>query len=141
MREIRLHGRYGQPVAKLANAIGKHAMMQGKHVQIFSSFTAVRPGGPMHVVLRTDDAPIRRRSANATNPDIVIVLDNSLFSVIDVTSGMNPGGTVMALGVDGSVLGEKGKQFLFASLAPYLQSCGERIETGLINSLADKQVF
>lgn len=142
MKEIRLHGRFGQPVAKLATAVAKHAIEKGKHVQMFNSFAAFRPGGPMYAVVRTGDEPIRERSANTVKPDVVMVLDNSLFAAVDVTKGLKPGGTVMALGVDSSVLGDKAGQFTFVALDSFLKSrsIGD-IEEGLISSLETQQVF
>ena len=83
MCEIRLNGRFGQPVARLASAIAKKAMANGKHVQVANAFAPFRPGGPMNVVIRTDAAPIRERAATNTKPDIVVVLENSLFSSTD----------------------------------------------------------
>jgi pyruvate ferredoxin oxidoreductase gamma subunit len=140
MLEIRLHGRFGQPVAKLATAIAKRAMANGKHVQIANAFGAFRPGGPMSVVVRTDTAPIRERSANNTKPDIIVVLDNSLFPSVDVTKGLKKGGTVMALGVDGNVLGEKAGQFLFVAMDTFVKSRDSSgIEAGVVSSLEDQK--
>jgi pyruvate ferredoxin oxidoreductase gamma subunit len=140
MCEIRLLGRFGQPVAKLASAIAKKAMANGKHVQVANAFAPFRPGGPMNVVIRTDAAPIRERAATNTKPDIVVVLDNSLFSSTDVTKGLKKGGTVMALGVDSSVLGEKAAQFSFVALDSFMKGRGiAEIEAGLISSLESKQ--
>lgn len=137
-----MHGRFGQPVGKLAAAVAKYAMQQGKHVQVFNSFAAFRPGGPTFAVVRTDDGPIRRRSANATTADIVIVLDNSLFASTDVTKGLRSGGTVMALGVDGSALGDKAGDFAFVALDGYIRGRGmSEIEQGVISSLAAVKVF
>lgn len=141
-RAIRLHGRFGQPVGTLANAIAKHAMKQGRHAQVFNSFAAFRPGGPMYAVVRTADDPIRERSANNITPDIVIVLDNSLFAAVDVTKGLKPGGTVMALGVDASILGAGTASFAFVPLDPFIKGDGlSDIETGLVNSLASHKVW
>ncbi len=140
MSEIRLHGRFGQPVAKLASAIAKKAMANGKHVQVANAFAPFRPGGPMNVVIRTDAAPIRERAANNTKPDIVVVLDNSLFSATDVTKGLKKGGKVMALGVDSSVLGEKAGQFTFVSLDSFIKGrSGQEVEDGVISGLESQQ--
>ena len=142
MCEIRLHGRFGQPVAKLATAIAKRAMSNGKHVQIANAFGAFRPGGPMHVVVRTDTSPIRERSSNNTNPDIVVVLDNSLFPSVDVTKGLKKGGTVMALGVDGKVLGDKAAQFLFVAIDPFVKSRDANgIEAAVVSSLEKQKAL
>ncbi len=142
MREIRMHGRFGQPVGKLAAAVAKHALEQGKHVQVFNSFAAFRPGGPTFAVVRLDDGPIRRRSVSNATADVVIVLDNSLFAATDVTKGLRAGGTVMALGVDGSVLGGRAGDFAFVALDGYIRGRGlSEIEQGIINSLASQQVY
>jgi len=142
MREIRLHGRFGQPVAKLATAIAKKAMANGKHVQIANAFAAFRPGGPMNVVIRTDAAPIKERSSNNTKPDIVVVLDNTLFKAIDVTKGMKKGGTVMALGAGKNVLGDKAGQFAFVAMDPFFKGReANEIETGIINSLENQKAI
>ena len=140
MREIRLHGRFGQPVAKLASAIAKKAMANGKHVQIANAFAPFRPGGPMNIVIRTDAAPIRERAANNTKPDIVVVLDNSLFQSVDVTKGLKKGGTIMALGVDKNMLGDKSAQFSFVAMDPFFQGRGaSEIEAGLVASLEQQK--
>jgi len=136
MREIRLHGRFGQPVAKLASAIAKKAMANGKHVQIANAFAPFRPGGPMNIVIRTDAAPIRERAANNTKPDIVVVLDNSLFRSVDVTKGLKKGGAVMALSADKTVLGDKAAQFAFVPMDPFFKGRGAGdIEAGVLASL------
>jgi len=142
MKEVRVHGRFGQPVGKVVGTLGKYAMKKGKHVQIFNCFAAVRPGGPMFTVLRTADGAVRERSANNVTPDIVVVLDNSLFASQDVTKGLKPGGIVMALGVDSSVLGEKSKNYSFVALDSFIEGRSmEQIEAGLIRSLESQQVF
>lgn len=140
MREIRLHGRFGQPMAKLASAIAKKAMGNGKHVQVANAFAPFRPGGPMNVVIRTDTEPIRERAANNTKPDIVIVLDNSLFASVDVTKGLKKGGTVMALGADKGVLGEKSSLYVFVAMDPFFKGRSSTdIEAGLISSLESQK--
>jgi len=127
-------------MAKLASAIAKKAMGNGKHVQVANAFAPFRPGGPMNVVIRTDTAPIRERAANNTKPDIVVVLDNSLFASVDVTKGLKKGGTVMALGADKSVLGEKSSQFVFVAMDPFFNGrSGADIEAGLISSLESQK--
>ena len=142
MREVRVHGRFGQPVGKLVAALGKHAMKKGLHVQIFNCFAAYRPGGPMYTVLRTAAGPIRERSSNNVSPDIVVVLDNSLFSSQDLTKGLKPGGVLMALGLDSSVPGEKAKEYAFVALDPFISGTDmEQITTGLISGLENQQMF
>ena len=137
MTEIRFHGRFGQPVGKLVRSIGQELRKRGKHVQIFDAFAAVRPGAPMHSVLRVGDGPILQRSANNTGPDIVVVLDNSLFGVANVIRGLKLNGTVMALGVEAAVLGEKAGLYRFVPLEQYFDP-QETLETNLVNALQER---
>ncbi|CEP68501.1 2-oxoacid:acceptor oxidoreductase, gamma subunit,pyruvate/2-ketoisovalerate [Moorella glycerini] len=118
MIEIRFHGRYGQPVAALAGKVAQAALAAGKYVQVFENFGAYRPGAPMYAVVRIDNNFIRERSANASSPDAVVVLDNSLLAVTDVTKGLQDGGMVLAMGIGPEALGEKGKKFKFTPVAP-----------------------
>ncbi|QGP91636.1 Pyruvate ferredoxin/flavodoxin oxidoreductase [Neomoorella glycerini] len=118
MIEIRFHGRYGQPVAALAGKVAQVALAAGKYAQVFENFGAYRPGAPMYAVVRIADSFIRERSANASNPDAVVVLDNSLLPLTDVTKGLKDGGMVFALGIGPETLGEKGKKFRFTPVAP-----------------------
>ena len=142
MQEVRVHGRFGQPVGKLVAALSRHASQKGKHVQIFNCFAAYRPGGPMYTVLRSADETVRQRSANNTSPDVVVVLDNSLFASQDVTKGLKPGGTVIALGVGPEILGDKATKFAFLSLDSFLADRSmPSIEAGLIKSLEQCQAL
>ncbi|MHB1652759.1 MAG: 2-oxoacid:acceptor oxidoreductase family protein [Desulfitobacteriaceae bacterium] len=140
MIEIRFHGRFGQPVGKLARAVGQYALKQGKHVQIFDSFAAVRPGAPMYSVIRVAEGFIRERSVNNTRPDIVIVLDNSLFAAVDVTKGLNQGGVVMALEADNARLEDIEKTYRFTRLDPYFTR-GSAVEVNVISALESQGVF
>lgn len=141
MREIRFHGRFGQPVGKLTREIGKELLQQGHHVQVFDSFAAVRPGAPMYSVLRVGDESIRKRSANSITPDIVVVLDNSLFEVAEVTKGLKAGGRVMALGVTENVLGDKLNSFSFTSLDPYFESNSSDLAAVFLKGLVECDVL
>ncbi|TGE35279.1 pyruvate oxidoreductase [Desulfosporosinus fructosivorans] len=141
MREIRFHGRFGQPVGKLTRAMGKELLKQGKHVQVFDAFAAVRPGAPMYSIVRVGNESIRERSANNTSPDIVVVLDNSLFGLVDVTKGLKADGTVMALGVNEDALGDHLKGFHFVSLDPYFNPNNFDVEATFINILVARGVL
>lgn len=139
MTEIRFHGRFGQPVGKLVRALGKYALSQGKNVQVFDAFAAVRPGAPMYSILRISNEAIRERSANNTRPDMVIVLDNSLFGVTDVTKGLKSSGQVMALGVGEEILGNQAVDFRYASLDSLFQE-GTNLEANFINLLRQQNL-
>ncbi|AHF07036.1 2-oxoacid:acceptor oxidoreductase family protein [Desulfitobacterium metallireducens] len=140
MVELRFHGRYGQPVGKVTRAIGKQLMTEGKHVQVFDGFGAFRPGNPMYSTLRVSDEVILERSVNDTTPDIVVVLDNSLFEVADVTKGLKSGGKVMALQVTSEVLSEKAKKIEFLPMDPgFNKDAAPELE--LLKVLKENHIF
>ena len=68
--------------------------MRAKHVQAFPTFGVERRGAPVAAFLRIDSKPIRLR-CQVDEPDHVVILDPTLIPVIDVTSGLKPGGWVI----------------------------------------------
>jgi len=80
MLEIRIHGRGGQGGKKLSKLIAQAAFMEGKWCQSFALYGAERRGAPVMSFVRIDDMPIELRGY-ITNPDVVIVLDNSLLKI------------------------------------------------------------
>lgn len=138
--EVRFHGRFGQPVGKVTRAIGKKLMNDGKHVQVFDGFAAFRNGNPMNSTLRVSEDVIIERSANDTTPDVVVVLDNSLFGITDVMKGLKEDGIVMASGVEADVLGAKAQNVKFINLAPYIK--GETdVELELLQALKENRIL
>jgi pyruvate ferredoxin oxidoreductase gamma subunit len=75
----------------------------------------------MHSIIRFGEDLIRERSTGDTNPDVVIVLDNSLFGIVDMTKGLKNNGLIMAAGLDSGVLGEKAKDFQFVNIDSFLR--------------------
>lgn len=140
MVEVRFHGRYGQPVGKITRTLGKQLMAEGKHVQVFDGFAAFRPGAPLNSTIRVSEDVIIERSVNDTTPDVVVVLDNSLFGVADVVKGLKPGGVVMALGVGPDVLGDKGRNVKFIQLDSEFKG-GVDCEPELLKVLKDNQIL
>ncbi|MCL4515111.1 MAG: 2-oxoacid:acceptor oxidoreductase family protein [Firmicutes bacterium] len=120
MKEVRFHGRYDQDVAGFAANLARAAMASGKYAQVFDSFSPYRPGAPLQTVVRISDRYIRQRSAASSAPDVVVVLDNSLFGVTDVTKGLKPGGIVMAAGAAPESLsrGKSSMDFRQVQVAP-----------------------
>ena len=139
MKQIRLHARFGQPVGEIAKKIGNYALEKGYRVQVFNSFAAVRPGAPTFAVVRIADEEILERSTTEVNPDIVVVLDNSLFAVGGVLKGLSSGGTVLALGADKSILGDK-EGIEFKQLDSYFSDNPSDVGGNIINALKDLAV-
>lgn len=94
MIEIRFHGRGGQGAVTSAELIALAAIDNGKYAQSMPSFGPERRGAPVQAFLRVSEEPIRVR-AEVTRPNIVVVLDDSLIQVLDVTHGLKEGGLVV----------------------------------------------
>jgi len=94
IREIRIHGRGGQGGVTAAELIARAAYKEGKWVQAFPYFGAERRGAPVKAFARISDNPILIRS-QIYNPDYVIVLDESLLDVANVTEGLKKDGIII----------------------------------------------
>jgi pyruvate ferredoxin oxidoreductase gamma subunit len=93
--EIRLHGRGGQGAVTSAEILSAAAISEGKYAQAFPSFGPERRGAPVQAFVRISaDQPIRDRSS-ITEPDVVVVLDPGLLRIVNVTSGLKPGGIII----------------------------------------------
>lgn len=67
---------------------------EGREVQSFPAFGVERRGAPVTAFLRVDDSPILLR-CEITEPDDLIVLDPTLVEAVDVTAGLQSGGTIL----------------------------------------------
>lgn len=93
--EIRWHGRGGQGAVTSAELLAKAAIAEGKFAQAFPSFGPERRGAPVVAFDRIDSQlPIRVR-AEIREPDVVIVLDPTLLSVVKVTAGLKNKGILV----------------------------------------------
>ena len=93
--EIRWHGRGGQGAVTSAELVAQAAISEDKFAQAFPSFGPERRGAPVLAFNRIkSDEPVRIRS-EVNEPDVVVVLDPGLLSVIDVTSGLKDKGVVI----------------------------------------------
>ncbi len=93
--EIRWHGRGGQGAVTSAELLAKAAIDEGKYAQAFPAFGPERRGAPVVAFDRIDNqSPIRVR-AEIREPDVVIVLDPTLLSVVKVTAGLKKKGVLL----------------------------------------------
>ena len=93
--EIRWHGRGGQGAVTSTELVAQAAIDEGKFAQAFPSFGPERRGAPVLAFVRIDSKePIRIR-AGITEPDVVVVLDPTLLSIVDVTAGLNKNGMLV----------------------------------------------
>lgn len=70
------------------------AIAEGKYAQAFPSFGPERRGAPVQAFIRISDKQIRIR-ADVTEPDIVLVLDPGLLTIVNVTAGLKKNGLVV----------------------------------------------
>jgi pyruvate ferredoxin oxidoreductase gamma subunit len=93
--EIRWHGRGGQGAVTSTEMLAQAAIAEGKYAQAFPSFGPERRGAPVQAFNRVDiKEPVKIR-ADITTPDVVVVLDPSLLSIVNVTAGLKPNGKVI----------------------------------------------
>ena len=95
MTEIRWHGRGGQGAVASAEMFAIAAIEEGKSAQAFPSFGPERRGAPVMAFTRVSDEFIHLRTG-ITEPDVVVVLDPTVMSAVDVTAGLKDGGIVVA---------------------------------------------
>ncbi len=70
------------------------AIEEGKYGQAFPSFGPERRGAPVMAFVRVSDQPIRTRE-KVYEPNIVVVLDPTLLSIVNVEAGLKDGGIVV----------------------------------------------
>src|SRR5512143_1416417 len=93
--EIRWHGRGGQGAVTAAMILAEAAYFDGyKGVTSAPFFGAERRGAPVIATTRFGRQPIRTFCL-VEHPDVVVVLDEALLKVVDVTAGMRPDGLVL----------------------------------------------
>jgi len=94
MIEIRFHGRGGQGAVVASKILAAALFKEGKYAQAFPAFGAERRGAPVMAFTRFDKKTITRRS-QVYEPDHVVVLDEPILEVVDVTAGLKPGGWIL----------------------------------------------
>lgn len=80
MYRIRFHGRGGQGIKTASRILGSAFFHEGYEVQDAPRYGAERRGAPIFAFVRADTKPIEERGV-ITNPDLVIVADDSLVPV------------------------------------------------------------
>src|SRR4030042_5439029 len=107
MVEFRWHGRGGQGAWTASELLARTALDEGKYIQSFPEFGPERMGAPVTAFTRISTEPIRLHCA-IYEPDVVIVLDNTLLKTVPVTSGLNQDEDVLIINSseDPSVLKE-----------------------------------
>ena len=92
--EIRWHGRGGQGAKTAALLLADVCFKTGADVQGFPEYGPERMGAPITAFNRISDKEIRVHS-NIYNPDLVVVVDETLLHSVDVTSGLKADGAII----------------------------------------------
>lgn len=94
MVEIRWHGRGGQGAKTACLLLADAAFQAGKFVQGFPEYGPERMGAPITAYNRISS---QRSSVHSFiyNPDYVVVVDETLLSVVDVTKGLSESGAII----------------------------------------------
>ncbi len=93
--QVRWHGRGGQGAVTAAMILSEAAFYEGyKGVTAAPFFGAERRGAPVIATNRFSWRPIRTYSL-VVQPDVVVVLDETLLDVVDVTAGLQDDGIVL----------------------------------------------
>ncbi len=95
MYEVLWHGRGGQGAVVAAQLLAEAAYLQGfLGVTSAPTFGPERRGAPVNAYTRIARDPIRVVS-QIESADIAVVLDSTLFGVIDVVGRLKPGGLLI----------------------------------------------
>ncbi len=95
IHEIRWHGRGGQGAVTGAMLLAEAAYLDGyEGVTAAPFFGAERRGAPIIATNRVSRSEIKTYSL-VERPDIVVVLDETLLDVVDVTNGVKENGIII----------------------------------------------
>jgi len=85
--EVRMHGRGGQGMVTASFILASALVEEGFYVQAFPEFGPERRGAPVKAYLRFSNEYIYKREP-VVNPDVVVVSDESLFTLDEVFDGI-----------------------------------------------------
>ncbi len=94
MIEIRFHGRGGQGAVIASKILAAALFKEGKFAQAIPAFGAERRGAPVMAFTRFDKKAITRRSL-VYEPDHIVVLDEPILEIVDVTAGLKKNGWIL----------------------------------------------
>jgi pyruvate ferredoxin oxidoreductase gamma subunit len=94
MRVVRLVGRGGQGVVTAGDLLGKAAVGGGRFAQSIPTFGPERRGALSLATLRIDDDEILLK-CTASQPDVVLVLDPTIWHFANVLLGLRDGASLI----------------------------------------------
>lgn len=94
MFEVIWQGRGGQGIVTASEILAFSVLKEDKYFQSFPDFGPERMGAPIKAYTRIDVKPINIHS-QIYDPDVVVVLDDSLLDSINVVAGLNNKGILI----------------------------------------------
>ena len=119
--EIRWHARAGQGAVTAAKLVADTALLEGAYIQAMPEYGPERTGAPLKAYTRVCDEPIEIHN-NITNPDIVVVLDDTLLETVDVAEGLKDDGTIV---INTEMPGDEIRKLL---------GLGDGVKVGVVNA-------
>lgn len=92
--EIRWHARGGQGAVTASKILAESALLEDKYVQAFPEYGAERTGAPIQSFTRLSEDQIDIHS-HITEPDIILILDETLIDAVEVTAGLHDDGKII----------------------------------------------
>jgi len=115
-------------VVTASNLLAEAALEDGRYFQSFPDFGAERAGAPIIAYSRVSDTFIHIRSP-VTEPDIVVVLDETLIGKVDFLAGLHEEGAVV---VNTSLSPEEMRRHLDVGARTVCTVDGTRIATEIL---------
>ena len=153
LTEIRWHGRGGQGAKTAALLLADVCFSTGAEVQGFPEYGPERMGAPITAFNRISDKQIRVHS-NIYNPDLVIVVDESLLTSVNVTAGLKPEGAIVVNtdrtpseikpllnGYEGKVYTVDARKISVEALGKYFPNSPMLAAAVAVSSVMDKESF
>jgi pyruvate ferredoxin oxidoreductase gamma subunit len=94
LTEIRWHARAGQGAVTAAKVVAETALSADQYMQAMPEYGPERMGAPIKAFTRISPEPIDIH-CNIEQPDVVIVLDDTLLDVVDVAEGLADDGIII----------------------------------------------
>jgi pyruvate ferredoxin oxidoreductase gamma subunit len=94
LTEIRWHARAGQGAVTAAKLVAETALELDKYIQAMPEYGPERMGAPIQAFTRISEDPIEIHN-NIENPSVVVVLDETLLPIVDVTRGLTDDGAII----------------------------------------------
>jgi pyruvate ferredoxin oxidoreductase gamma subunit len=94
LTEIRWHARAGQGAVTAAKLVADTALELDQYIQAMPEYGPERMGAPIQAFTRLSTEPIDIH-CNIEQPNVVVVLDESLLPIVDVAKGLTEDGVII----------------------------------------------